>query len=153
VIVGGRPATRPVPRSLPKQDISQIALHLRYHNRKDDGAFDFAFTMMAGSKNLNEELFARSGCAWSGWNGDKETFPQTKLACAIECDGGGFTAERIAGTRSLDLRFHALSMQAGCDGGGRYRVGTGESYDTINFQLEPAPLSVCKPLKAWGSKH
>jgi hypothetical protein len=152
VIVGGQPATRPVPRSSPKQDVSQIALHLTYRIKRG-GSWDFDFTLMAGSKSLNEELFARSGCAWSGWTGEKDVRPEFKLGCWIECDGGGFTAARITGTRSLDLRFHALKMQAGCEGGGRYRVGTGESYDTVNFRLEPAPLSVCQRAKTWGRKR
>jgi hypothetical protein len=152
VIVGGQPATRPVPRSSPKQDVSQIALHLTYRIKRG-GSWDFDFTLMAGSKSLNEELFARSGCAWSGWTGEKEARPEFKLACWIECDGGGFTAERIAGTRSLDLRFHALAMQAGCEGGGRYRVGTGETYDTVIFRIEPAPLSVCQRAKTWDRKR
>jgi hypothetical protein len=152
VIVGGQPATRPLPRSLPKQDISQIALHLTYRIKRG-GSWDFDFTLMAGSNSLNDELFARSGCAWSGWNGEKDVRPEFKLACWIECDGGGFTAGRIAGTRSLDLRFHALAMQSGCEGGGRYRVGTGETYDTVKFRLEPAPLSVCRRAKSWDRKR
>jgi hypothetical protein len=37
--------------------------------------------------------------------------------------------------------------------GGRYRVGTGETYDTVKFRLEPAPLSVCQRAKTWGRKR
>jgi hypothetical protein len=40
-------------------------------------------------------------------------------------------------------------MQAGCEGGGAYRLGVGGS-KTASFRLEKVPLSVCKPLAAWN---
>ena len=155
VEAGGKPAIRAVPAALPKQDVSRIALHLTYHNRIREGSFDVMFTVMARSNSLNKELLARSGCIWSGWSAEqeKETLPQTKLGCWIECDGGGMTAERIAGTRSLNVRFDALSMQAGCEGGGAYRIGTSDMSKKTNFRLERVPLRVCKGLKAWGKKQ
>jgi hypothetical protein len=44
-------------------------------------------------------------------------------------------------------------MQAGCEGGGAYRIGTGEKADTERFRLEKVPLRVCKPLKAWAREQ
>ena len=143
--VGGTPATRPVPGPLPDQDVSRITLHLSYTDRQDDGAFDYAFTVMAASKSLSKKLFAHSGCAWS----EREE----RLACWIECDGGGMSVERIAGTEGLSVSFSNLSMQAGCDGGGAYRIGTGDRADDISFRLESVPLRACKPLKAWAEEQ
>jgi hypothetical protein len=148
-----KPATRTVPTALPKRDVSRIALHLTYHNRLREGSFDVMFTVSAASKDLGRELLARSGCIWSGWSDGEERLPQTKLGCWIECDGGGMTVERIPGTQSVNLSFSQLSMQAGCDGGGAYRVGTGDDADKINFRLEKVPLEVCRPLKIWGQKE
>jgi hypothetical protein len=145
VEVGGKPATRPVPRALPDQEVSRVALHLTYSDRQDDGAFDYAFTVMAASTGLRKNLFAHSGCAWST--------KDDRLDCWIECDGGSMSVERIAGTESLDVSFSNLFMQAGCEGGGAYRIGTGEKADTERFRLEKVPLRVCKPLKAWARER
>jgi hypothetical protein len=144
-----------VPGDLPDQDVSRILLHLTYENRKKEQSFDFMFTVAAQSKSLSKELFARSGCIWSGWSAQegKEVLPETKLACWVECDGGSMTTERIPGTGSLNLSFGNLAMQDGCEGGGQYRVGTDTSSKNMNFRLEKVPLQTCKPLKAWAREH
>jgi len=153
LLVGGKPATRPVPAALPNQDVSRIDLHLRYHARKENGAFDLAFIVKADSKSLNKDLFARSGCTWSGWDGEKEIVPPYKLSCGNDCKGGGMTVERIAGTGGVDLTFDYMRMSAGCGGGGRYRVGAGDEPEKTAFRLERVPLAMCRPLKAWGRKQ
>lgn len=135
----------------PSQSISHVALYLDYTNgRAREESWDFTFTVRVTSPSLGKELFARSGCAWSGWNHEeqKEVTPEFMLACWIECDGGGMRAKRIPGTASLNLVFDRLRMQAGCEGGGAYSLGTSEK--KVMFRLERAPLSVCKPLKAWN---
>jgi hypothetical protein len=142
--VGGKPATRPVPRSLPGQDVSRVALHLTFQE-KADTSFDYLFTVMTASKGESGELFARSGCAWSE--------KANTLDCWIECDGGSFDVARITGTETVDLTFSYLSMQAGCEGGGAFRIGTGESPEKISFRLAKAPLNVCKPLKDWDGEN
>lgn len=144
VEIGGGPATRPVPAVLLKEDISRVTLLLTYRNRQDDGSFDFGFTVRVAAKGLKKELFARSGCAWSS--------KDEQLDCWIECDGGGMPVERVAGTESVNVRFSDLAMQAGCDGGGAYRVGTDRKVD-VKFRLEKAPLHICKPLKAWEAEQ
>ena len=153
VDTNGKPVVRSVPEALPAQDIAQIALHLTYHNRLREGSFDLMFTLFAESKSLKTRLRARSGCTWSGWDGEKQTQPETKLSCWVECDGGGMTVERIPDTGDLNLRFHALAMQPGCDGGGRFRVGIGEASERVNFRLERVSLRLCKDLKVWGHKQ
>lgn len=150
VIVGGKPATRPVPRELPDREISHMALRLAYHDRTEDGAFDYLFTLMVASEDLPDEVYARSGCGW-GWPEDSNDHPEAKLACWIECDGGGFTAERVAGTKSIDLTFDYLSMQAGCEGRGSYRIGTTERSKRTSFRLKAVARDVCKPLEDWGA--
>ena len=150
VFVAGEPAIRPVPRALPAQDISNLRLHLTYHNKRRDESWSYFFTLMVESKSLGKTLFARSGCDW--YAGEDGT-GATVLYCGIECDGGAFDVERIGATRDLNLTFRYLSMQRGCDGGGTYRIGTGDSYDKNVFHLEKVPLSVCRPLKDWARKN
>jgi hypothetical protein len=136
-----------VPKALPNQDISSIALLLTYQKKAPSEAWSYLFTLMAHSNSLGATLFARSGCDW--YEGETGA-GQTTLFCAIECDGGAFDIERIASTRDLNLSFRYLSMQPGCDGGGRYRLGTSDDADETDFRIEKVPLRVCKPLKAWG---
>ena len=150
VFVAGEPAIRPVPRALPGQDISRIALHLTYQKKGVHDTWTYLFTLMAESKSLGKTLFARSGCDW--YAGEDGT-GATVLYCGIECDGGAFDVERIPATRDLNLTFRYLSMQPGCDGGGIYRIGTGDSSDKVDFHIAKAPLSTCKPLKAWARKQ
>jgi hypothetical protein len=147
----GKPLAASTLQDLPNQAISHVALYLNYTNgrRARNESWDFDFTVRATSPSLGKELFARSGCAWSGWDyeKEKEIEPEFMLACWVECDGGGMRAVRIPGTASLNLFFDRLKMQAGCEGGGTYSVATNEA--KVAFRLERASLDVCKALKAW----
>jgi hypothetical protein len=147
LMVGGKPATRPVPKTLPDQDVSRVALHLAYHKRAEDEDYDFTFTVLVASKSLKEELFARSQCSW--WDGNPAAV-ETRLSCWIDCDGGGMGVTRVPGSQSVDVMFSYLSMQAGCEGGGAFRVGTGGEADRTSFRIAKAPLEACAPLKAWA---
>lgn len=142
---------------LPRQAVSHVALHLTFTNGREarNETWDMDFTINVTSPSLKQELFAHSGCIWSGWDTKTETerSPPFKLGCSIDCDGGGFTAERMPGTRSLAVRFWDLAMQSGCEGGGRYRLSTIEPLETGTFRVDPAPLDACKPLKAWAAEE
>ncbi|MEQ1576066.1 MAG: hypothetical protein ABL894_00295 [Hyphomicrobium sp.] len=148
---GGKPLAAATMQDRPNQSISHVALYLNYTNgrRARNESWDFSFTVGVTSPSLGKELFARSGCAWSGWDyeKEKEIAPEFMLACWVECDGGGMRAVRIPGTASINLFFDRLKMQAGCEGGGIYGIGTSEA--KVAFRLERAPLGVCKALKAW----
>lgn len=147
----GKPLAAATSRDLPNQAISHVALYLNYTNgrRARNESWDFDFTVRVTSPSLGKELFARSGCTWSGWDYEKEKDiePEFMLACWVECDGGGMRAVRIPGTASLNLFFDRLKMQAGCEGGGTYSVATNDA--KVAFRLERASLSACKALKAW----
>ena len=140
----------------PGQSVSHVALHLTFTDgralRNDSWGMDF--TVNVTSPSLNTELFAHSGCIWSGYDPktDRDITPEFKLGCWIECDGGGVTAKRIAGTKSIDVHFWRLFAQSGCEGGGRYSIATTEASQTVTFRLDPAPLEACKPLKAWAKE-
>lgn len=139
------------------QPVSHVALHLTFTNGREarNETWDMDFTVNVTAPLLKQELFAHSGCIWSGWDTKTETerSPPFKLGCSIDCDGGGFTAERMPGTRSLAVRFWDLAMQSGCEGGGRYRLSTIEPLETGTFRVDPAPLDACKPLKAWAAEE
>lgn len=140
-------------RELPRQTVSHVALHLTFTDGKRlrNESWDLEFTVEVTSPNLGQQLFARSGCEWSGWDYEKkqEIEPEFMLACWIECDGGGMRAMRIPGTRSVNVYFSRLFMQSGCEGGGRYSIADSEASEAVPFRLEPAPLEACKPLKSW----
>jgi hypothetical protein len=149
----GKRAASSETRPLPGQSISHVALHLTYTNgrRARNESWDFVFTVKVTSPSLGHELFARSGCTWSGWDHEKqkEVTPEFMLACWIECDGGGMRAMRVPGTGSLNLYFSRLFMQSGCEGGGRYSIADSEASKQVAFRLELAPLKACKSLKDW----
>lgn len=152
----GRLAASSQVHVLPSQSISHVALHLKYTNgrRLRNESWDMSFIVSVTSPSIGQELFAQSGCIWSGWDAAKEeeTTPEFKLACWIECDGGSLRAVRIPGTRSLNVSFSRLFTQAGCEGGGRYTVGEGEASEHVAFRLKRAPLKACKSLKAWAAR-
>jgi len=138
---------------LPNQTISHVALYLNFTDGKrvNNESWDLDFTVKVTSPSLGKELFARSGCTWSGWDSkrEKEIEPEFMLACWIECDGGGMRAVRIPATGSLNLHFDRLKMHAGCEGGGTYSVALSEASQQVAFRLERAPLRACNALKAW----
>jgi hypothetical protein len=150
---GGKLAASSQTRQFPGQTISNVALHLTYTNgrRARNESWDFDFTVKVTSPSLGQELFARSGCTWSGWDNEmqKEIKPEFMLSCWIECDGGSMRAMRIPGTGSLNLYFSKLFMQSGCEGGGRYSVADSEASEKVAFHLERAPMKACKSLKDW----
>ncbi|MFZ4809566.1 MAG: hypothetical protein ACOYLQ_20100 [Hyphomicrobiaceae bacterium] len=147
----GEPLPPPRMHERPNQSVSHVVLYLNYTNgrRARNESWDFNFTVRVTSPTLGKELFARSGCAWSGYDykTDKEIEPEFMLSCWIECDGGGMRALRVPATASVDLIFDRLKMQHGCEGGGTHSVGASET--KVAFRLERAPLAVCKALKAW----
>lgn len=149
----GKPVAVPSSRELRDQTVSRVALYLKYTNgrRARNESWDLDFTVRVTSPSLGKELFARSGCTWSGWDYEKQKDiePEFMLSCWIECDGGSMRAVRIPETASLNLFFDRLQMQAGCEGGGTYSVATSEASKKVAFLLERASLSTCKPLKAW----
>jgi hypothetical protein len=150
----GNPLPASTSQDLPNQAISHVVLYLNYTDgrRARNESWDFDFTVKVTSPSLGKELFAKSGCAWSGWDykKEKDVEPDFMLACWIECDGGGMRAVRIPGTASLNLFFDRLKMQAGCEGGGTYGVATNDAAEKVAFRLERASLRACKALKAWG---
>lgn len=147
------PANPPTTRALPAQGVSHVALHLTFTNgREANGeSWDLGFTVKVTSPGLGQDLYARSGCAWSGWDAktDKDIEPEFMLACWIECDGGGMRAVRVPGKQGVDVFFSRLRMQSGCEGGGRFSVADSEASQEVSFRLAPAPLKVCKSLKDW----
>lgn len=148
----GKPLAPLQRQDRPNQSVSQVALYLNFTDgrRARGESWDFNFTVRVTSPSLGKELFAQSGCAWSGWDYQKEqeVRPEFMLACWVECDGGGMRAVRIPGTASVNLFFDRLKMQDGCEGGGIYSVGT--SAAKVAFRLERAPLEACKALKEWN---
>jgi hypothetical protein len=147
------PAQRPSTRALPQQGVSHVALHLAFTKGREanNESWDMEFTVKVTSPAIGQELYARSGCTWSGWDAktEREIEPEFMLACWIECDGGSMRAVRVPGTASLDLYFSRFFMQSGCEGGGRFSVADGEASQKIAFRLEKAPLKACRALKAW----
>ena len=75
------------------------------------------------------------------------------IGCGVDCDGGGFEIEPIAGDKDSILmrleREHGgfIRMTIGCDGGDHeYNLNAGE--DDKLFKLEKAPTSVCETMQA-----
>lgn len=150
----GKRASSSRTHDLPGQTISHVALQLTFTNgrRARNESWDFDFIVNVTSPSLGHELYAKSGCTWSGWDykKQKEVTPEFMLACWIECDGGGMRAVRVPGTQQLDVYFSKLFMQAGCEGGGRYSVAHGEASEAVSFRLQRTSPKACKTLKAWS---
>jgi hypothetical protein len=149
----GREPPRPPARVITPQSVSHVALHLNFTNGRvaNNESWDMDFTVKVTSPSLGQDLYARSGCTWSGWDfkQEKDVEPEFMLACWIECDGGGMRAVRVPGTANVDVYFSRLFMQSGCEGGGRFSVADSEASEKVAFRLGRAPLNVCKSLKEW----
>lgn len=83
----------------------------------------------------------------------------TSFYCGIDCDGGSFEVERVAGSGDLLFRFEAdgggLRMSSGCSGSEPFHLG-GDAvpYDEASrqarrpvwFRLHPVPAEACRYL-------
>ena len=100
-------------------------------------------------------MYAAGECPWYakdkvyGWDKREITGSTTGMLCYIDCDGGFFDVDRIAGAPALTMSFdavHGLKMKGGCGGGGIYRIKATSS-SGIAFRLQTASAEACKPLE------
>lgn len=147
--------TRGITKDFPRQrDVAVTSFMLRLDADVRTASYDriYNFTLVANTGGPGV-LVARGECPWydkphvdahiPGFRIEANT---TGVGCGIDCDGGGFSLKRIAGTRAFTIGFDemGLLMKKGCGGGGRFRVHANASGG--DFRLEPAPLSRCKGL-------
>jgi len=115
---------------------------------RDDGGTDkiyfrYDFTFEATTKDQEHRQFAYGDCSSA-----------RGIGCGVDCDGGGFELELVAGTKdSLLFRLgmeHGskyIRMTAGCDGG-PHDVNLTAGEDDKLFRLDKAPASVCETMQA-----
>jgi hypothetical protein len=140
----------------PKQQVTKLVLSMRYVplseddailESRDDGGTDkryfrYDFTLAANVRVEKHTLYAGGDCSSA-----------QGIGCGVDCDGGGFDIEPIAGDKGSILmrleREHGgfIRMTIGCDGGDHeYNLRAGE--DDKVFKLDKAPTSVCETMQA-----
>ena len=154
----GEPYMRPVPPVERNKAIRSFTLQLVHDTRQADYDWIYNFRLAAEVEGVGT-LFAAGECPWYAkdkvWGPDKReiTGSTTSLFCYIDCDGGGFDLDRVAGTSALlmsyDPRF-GLRMKGGCGGRGAYRIKPAAS--GITFRLETTGAEACRPLEEWASR-
>ena len=140
----------------PKQKVTKLILSMRYVplgeddvilESRDDGGTDkryfrYDFTLAANVRDEKHTLYAGGDCSSA-----------RGIGCGVDCDGGGFDIEPIAGDKdSILLRLERehggrIRMTIGCDGGDHeYNLSAGE--DDKLFKLDKAPASICETMQA-----
>jgi hypothetical protein len=150
----GKPYMRHVPPVMKATPIRSFTLQLTYDSRTSDYDWIYNFRLLADAEGIGT-MYAAGECPWYakdkvyGWDKREITGSTTGMLCYIDCDGGFFDVDRIAGAPALTLSFdavHGLKMKGGCGGGGIYRVKAPSS-SGIAFRLQTASAEVCKPLE------
>jgi hypothetical protein len=154
----GQPYMRPVPPVMKDTPIRSFTLQLIYDTREADYDWIHNFRLLAEVEGVGT-LYASGECPWYARkkydrDTDRTIRPSTtSLFCYIDCDGGGFELDRVAGAPAVAMSFDpriGLKMKGGCGGGGIYRIKPATS--EITFQLQTASAEACKPLEEWASR-
>jgi hypothetical protein len=154
----GKPHMRPVPPVMKDMAVRSFTLQLVYDTRAADYDWIHNFRLLAEVEGVGT-LYASGECPWYakdkawGWDKRRITGSTTNLGCYIDCDGGGFDLDRVAGAPAVAMSFDpriGLKMKGGCGGGGIYRVKPTTS--GITFRLQTASPEACRPLEDWASR-
>lgn len=141
----GKPHMRNTPPVLQDREIKSFTLQLVYDDRQSDYDWIYNFRLLAHIDGIGE-TYAAGECPWFAGARSKEYRPNTtELICGIDCDGGGFELERIAGREVLSMQFDprvGLRMKAGCGGGGSYSLRAAGK--PVAFRLQKAPAAACR---------
>jgi hypothetical protein len=149
----GKPYMRPVPPVLKDRTVASFTLQLTRDGRQSDYAWIYDFRLSAEVDGLGS-LYGAGECPW--FTGDKKDGPAAStvsLTCGIDCDGGMFGLERVAGAAALTMSFDpriGLRMKGGCGGEGSYRIVPTAS-GTV-FRLQPAGAEACRALEARAAR-
>jgi hypothetical protein len=150
----GKPYMRPVPPVMKATPIRSFTLQLTYDSRTSDYDWIYNFRLLANAEGICT-MYAAGECPWYakdkvyGWDKRQITGSATGMLCYIDCDGGFFDLDRVAGVPAIAMSFdavHGLKMKGGCGGGGIYRIKATSS-SGIAFHLQTASAEACKPLE------
>jgi hypothetical protein len=156
----GQPYMRPVPVVAEGVPIRSFTLQLVYDSRTADYDWIYNFRLLADAEGVGS-MYAAGECPWYARDKyDRDTQRQitastTQLGCYIDCDGGFFDLERVAGAPAVTMAFdavHGLRMKRGCGGGGIYRVKAPSS-SGILFRLQAASAETCRPLEELAARR
>ena len=100
----GKPYMRPVPPVMKDMSVRSFTLQLVYDTREADYDWIHNFRLLAEVEGVGT-MYASGECPW--YAKDKVRGPDkreitgntTNIGCYIDCDGGGFDLERVAGSR------------------------------------------------------
>jgi hypothetical protein len=154
----GQPYMRPVPPVMKDKAIRSFTLQLVYDTRTADYDWIHNFRLLAEVEGVGI-MYASGECPWYARkkydrDTDRTITPSTtNLFCYIDCDGGGFDLDRVAGAPAVAMSFDpriGLKMKGGCGGGGIYRIKPATS--GITFRLQTAGAEACKPLEESASR-
>jgi hypothetical protein len=155
----GRPYMRPVPAAAKAVPIRSFTLQLTYDSRTADYDWIYNFRLLAEAEGVGT-MYAAGECPWYardkvyGWDKQEIAPSTTRMLCYIDCDGGFFDVERIAGAPAVTMAFdavHGLRMKGGCGGGGIYRIKAASSSGIV-FRLQTASAETCKPLEELANR-
>lgn len=154
----GKPMLRAEAPREKAREVRSFTLSLAYDTRSSSYDWIYNFLMSAEVDGV-PTLFAAGECPWwetakTDRDGGVMHANTTGVTCGIDCDGGGFDLERIAGTRAVRMGFWTggLRMKAGCGGGGPYRLSPPDR-STVSFRLEAAPAADCTQLDDWARRE
>jgi hypothetical protein len=154
----GKPYMRPVPSLMKDMSVRSFTLQLVYDTREADYDWIHNFRLLAEVEGVGT-MYAAGECPWYAkdkiYGSDKQEIRGNTagLLCYIDCDGGGFGLERVAGASAMSMTFDpriGLKMKGGCGGGGIYRIKPVTS--DITFRLQTTTAEACKPLEEWASR-
>lgn len=97
-----KPYMRPVPPVMKAMPIRSFTLQLTYDSRTSDYDWIYNFRLLADAEGIGT-MYATGECPWYakdkayGWDKRQITGSTTGILCYIDCDGGFFDLDRIAG--------------------------------------------------------
>lgn len=163
----GEQVMRPEPHVDVGQHLTTMTLLLTRDDREHESWDEMHdFRLRISLKGWSKPLESAGECPFRAiakrLEGSSETIePNTDaLFCGIDCDGGGMSVQRVAGTRDLIFRFTPLTgglrMSSGCSGGHYHVGGWARPYDDASrrthviaeFRLSPMPAKDCAAFDA-----
>jgi hypothetical protein len=106
----GKPYMRPVPSLMKDMSVRSFTLQLVYDTREADYDWIHNFRLLAEVEGVGT-MYAAGECPWYAkdkiYGSDKQEIRGNTagLLCYIDCDGGGFGLERVAGASAMSMTF------------------------------------------------
>lgn len=136
----------------PQQQVTRMILFVSGERDAETKTVQYAFRMAVGTRETPSGLETSGSCGTISSETTAAGTIERKVACSIDCDGGGVNVTLAADTRHVRVAFERISLwHHGADDAPRQGLEAGA--DDRLFLLERTKLADCLPLAATAAER